>query len=243
MSNVLTSNFSKSALLINTPILIKDEQEGTTFVFNMPTLKDEVDGVLNYNFFYGFCAAHLNDLKEQTKAEFDSKKDFLIKAIRSGDANAVSLLGCLARHIQDFKYVDDSLFGGEFELTDEVFELFCLYVAIASGCAKWEALSIREQEKNMSPEEIEWERRKRLNQAKINAAKEKAGKGTNLEDMVAALMYEFGLSLKEIYQLNKFSFIKLYGDVMTIAGYEVSQIAAGTGNLGKNSKHKYWTNK
>lgn len=199
--------------------------------------------MLNYNFFYGFCAAHINDLKEQTKAEFDSKKDFLIKAIRSGDANAVSLLGCLARHIQDFKYVDDSLFCGEFELTDEVFELFCLYVAIASGCAKWEALSIREQEKNMSPEEIEWERRKRLNQAKINAAKEKAGKGTDLEDMVAALMYEFGMSLEEIYDLNKFSFVTLYGNIMSIAGYEVSKIAAGTGNLGKNSKHKYWTNK
>ena len=222
---------------------MRNTNSGETFVFNMPTLKDEVDGVLNYNFFFGFCASHLSDLKEQTKAEFTSKLDFLIQAIKSGDANAVSLLGCLARHIQDFRYVDDSLYCGEFKLNDEVLEVFCLYVAIASGCEKWEALSIREQEKNMSPEEIEWERRKRLNQAKINAAKEKAGKGTNLDDMAIALMYEFGMSLEEIYQLNKFSFMKLYSDIMTIAGYEVSKIAAGTGNLGKNSKHKYWTNK
>ena len=209
----------------------------------MPTLKDEVDGVLNYNFFFGFCASHLSDLKEQTKAEFTSKLDFLIQVIKSGDANAVSLLGCLARHIQDFRYVDDSLYCGEFKLDDEVLEIFCLYVAIASGCEKWDALSIREQEKNMSPEEIEWERRKRLNQAKINAAKEKAGKGTSLDDMAIALMYELSMSLEEIYQLNKFSFVKMYGDIMSIAGYEVSKIAAGTGNLGKNAKHKYWTNK
>ena len=209
----------------------------------MPTLKDEVEGILNYNFFYGFCAAHLQDLKEQTKAEFASKYDFLIKAIRSGDSNAVSILGCLARHIQDFKYVDDSLYCGEFELDEEVFELFCLYVAIASGCEKWEALTIREQEKNMSPEEREWERRKRANQAKINAAKEKAGKGTNFEDIVSALMYELGMTLEEVYKLNKFSFMKFYGDIMSIANYEVSKIAAGTGNLGTQTKHKYWTNK
>jgi hypothetical protein len=30
---------------------------------------------------------------------------------------------------------------------------------------------------------------------------------------------------------------------MQIAGYEVSKIAAGTGNLGSKTKHKYWTNK
>ena len=222
---------------------MRNTNSGETFVFNMPTLKDEVDGVLNYNFFFGFCASHLSDLKEQTKAEFTSKLDFLIQVIKSGDANAVSLLGCLARHIQDFRYVDDSLYCGEFKLDDEVLEIFCLYVAIASGCEKWDALSIREQEKNMSPEEIEWERRKRLNQAKINAAKEKAGKGTSLDDMAIALMYELSMSLEEIYQLNKFSFVKMYGDIMSIAGYEVSKIAAGTGNLGKNAKHKYWTNK
>ena len=242
MSNVLTTNFNKTTLLINAPVVIRNE-EGETFVFNMPNLKDEINGVLNYNFFYGFCASHLSDLKEQTKAEFDSKYDFLIKAIKVGDANAVSLLGCLARHIQDFKYVDDLLYCGEFMITNEIFELFCLYVAIAGGCEKWEALEIREQEKNMSPEEQEWERRKRLNQAKINAAKEKAGKGTNFEDMAAAVMFEFGMSLEEVYKLNKFSFVFLYSCVMQIAGYEVSKVAAGTGNLGKNSKHKYWTNK
>ena len=216
---------------------------GETFVFNMPTLKDEVDGILNYNFFYGFCAAHTSDLKEQTKAEFDSKYDFLIKAIRAGDANAVSLLGCLARHIQDFKYVDDSLYCGEFKLNGEIFEIFCLYISIAGGCEKWDALRIREEEKNMSPEEKEWERRKRLHQAKINAAKEKAGKGTHFEDMAAAIMYEYGMSPEEVYKLNKFSFTFLYSCIMSIAGYEVSKIAAGTGNLGKNSKHQYWTNK
>ena len=113
MSNVVTSNFTKHALLINTPIVVRNDRK-ETFVFYMPTLKDEVEGILNYNFFYGFCAAHLQDLKEQTKAEFASKYDFLIKAIRSGDSNAVSILGCLARHIQDFKYVDDSLYCGEF---------------------------------------------------------------------------------------------------------------------------------
>lgn len=242
VSNVVTSNFNKSALLINTPIIVRNDRK-ETFVFYMPTLRDEFEGILNYNFFYGFCAAHLQDLKEKTRAEFTSKHDFLIKAIRSGDANTVSLLGCLTRHIQDFKYVDDSLYCGEFKLDEEVFELFCLYVAIASGCEKWEALTIREQEKNMSPEEKEWERRKRLNQAKINAAKERAGKSTNFEDIVASIMYEFGMSLTEVYNLNKFSFMALYSNIMTIAGYEVSKIAAGTGNLGKESKHKYWTNK
>jgi hypothetical protein len=242
VSNVATSNFSKHALLINAPIIVRNDND-ETFVFHMPTLKDEVDGILNYNFFYGFCAAHVSDLREQTKAEFDSKYDFLIKAIRTGDANAVSLLGCLTRHIQEFRYVDDLLYCGEFPLDDEIFDLFCIYVAIASGCEKWEALTIREEEKNMSPEEREWERRKRLNQAKINAAKEKAGKGTNFDDMVAAVMFEYGLSPAEVYSLNKFSFVFLYSCIMQIAGYEVSKIAAGTGNLGKNSKHKYWTNK
>ena len=32
--------------------------------------------------------------------------------------------------------------------------------------------------------------------------KEKAGKGTNFEDMVAAIMCEFSMSLEEVYKLN-----------------------------------------
>lgn len=236
-----TSNFSKQTLLINAPIVAQNDKK--IFVFSMPTIKDEIDGILNYNLFYGFCAAQLNDLKERTKASFDTKYEFLIKAIKTNDASGVSLLGCLSRHIQDFKYVDDSLYCGSFEFDDEIFELFCLYIAIASGCEKWEALEFKVQERNLSPEELEWERRKRANQAKIDAAKAKTGKGLCFEDMVASLTREYNLSIEEIYNLNKFSFTFLYSCVMRIAGYEVSKIAAGTGNLGKNSKHYYWTNK
>lgn len=224
------------------PIVVT-QHTGERYVFFMPTLKDEQNGILNYNLFYGFCTAELKDLQEQTKAEFTSKYEFLTRALHEVSDTSITLLGCLARHIQDFRYVDDLLYGGEFPLNDEILELFCLYVAIASGCAKWDALRIRQEEKNMSPAEREWERRKRANQAKINAAKEKAGKNLELESIVAALMYEFGMSLTEVFQLNRFTFMVLYDSVLSIAGYEVSKIAAGTGNLGKNSKHKYWTNK
>jgi len=41
--------------------------------------------------------------------------------------------------------------------------------------------------------------------------------------------------------MNKYGVYFLYNKIGKISNYEVTKIAAGTGNLSNRSKHKYWT--
>ena len=235
-----TTNFSATALLGNLPIL--EQYNGSYFVFNMPTIAMEHSSIFDYSFFLSCCAKPIEELRSELNGlTFNSKYDLMKAICKSGSEIGTSVLCCLGAMIQDFKYVTDSFYCGNAVFTDEVFEIFCDYVSIAAGLMTFEQLSKKAEEQKMSEEERAWERKKRLHASKIQRTKQKNGKGVDLETVMACVCYEFNIPLKDIVQMNKYSVFFLYNKVGKISNYEVTKIAAGTGNLGKKNKHKYWT--
>ena len=235
-----TTNFSSATLLGNLPII--EYYNGSYFVFNMPTLEMELGSAFDYSFFLSCCSKPLEELQKELKdLTFNSKYELMKTICSSNDMISTSVICCLSSLIQDFKYVTDSFQCGDSVFDDEVFDIFCDYIAIAAGLMSMEQLQKKEEEKKMSEEERAWERKKRLHASKIQKTKQKNGKGMSLDTIIACVCYEFHIPLSDIMKMNKYSVYFFYGKISKISSYEVTKIAAGTGNLGSRTKHKYWT--
>lgn len=237
----LRTNFSKASLLKNLPIIL--EKNECKYVFNMPTLEFECVALEEIRIFYGFCASNMDDIKDKNSSlDFDNKYDFARAAIRNNDIFGRSILMGMYSVIQDFKYVDDSFYCGDSPLDSEIFDFLCLAVSIASASKNWEDIEKDRDYENMSKEEKKWERKKRENQAKIDSLKEKKGKGYSLDKIIVAVMHDFSMSIEEVYKLNRFGLYYLFSCCNKVVFYEVAKIGTGTGNIGKNYKHKHWIN-
>lgn len=238
---MISSNFTHVSLLFNNTIIVKNDTD--TYVFNMPSIDFENSTAYNFNFFLGCCASEITLLQKQLPTiHFESKYELMLTLCKSQTSEAIDVLACLSYCIQDFEYVEDSFWCGKTLITDEIFDLFCDYISIACGYNAWDLLESKRKFSEMSEWEQEWERKKREHDAKIRAAKAKEGKGVGLDIVVASIMREFGLSIDEIKHMNKYGVYFLFSQVGKIANYEVTKIAAGTGNLGKSVKHQYWAN-
>lgn len=238
---MITSNFSSVTLLANLPIIIKDDTN--IFVCYMPTIEKEYGGAYNYNNLFYLCSTDLFALQEQFKdISFKSRYELIKKMISAGGELGTSIVFALGNIVENFEYVADSFRSSGKIISDEVFELICDYIAIACGNKDMTFLDKKEKEKEMTEEEREWEYRKQKNEERIRKAKQKAGKYTSLDTVLACICYEFNIPIKDLVQMNKYSVYFLYGKIGKISNYEVTKIAAGTGNLGRKNKHEYWTN-
>lgn len=238
---MITSNFSSITLLSNLPIIIKDNDN--IFIFNMPTIEKEYGGIYKYDSLIFLCSAELEDLKKQfSNLHFNSRYELIKKICElTIDDFGISVIYCLSNIINNFEYVADSFRSDGKIISEEIFELLCSYIAISCGAKNMDYLQEKEQEKNMTQEERIWEERKRKNEARIRKAKNKSKKSIGLDTIIACISYEFNISIKELVQMNKYSVYFLYDKVGSISNYEVRQIAAGNGNLGKKDRRKYWT--
>lgn len=238
---MITSNFSSTALLANVPIIVKNDDN--IFIFNMPTIEKEYGGIYSYSNLIFLCSTDVSELQNYFKdVPFKSRYELIKKICEHGtDDFGTSIIYCLSNIITDFEYIADSFRSGGKVISEEIFELLCMYVAIASGSRDFNYLEEKEKEKFMTEEERAWEERKRRNEAKIRKAKSKSGKKIELDTVMSCVCYEFGIPIKDLVQMNKYSVYFLYGKIGKISSYEVTKIAAGTGNLGKKNKHKYWT--
>lgn len=239
--NLIKSNFSEISLLCNTPIKLQCQQG--FIILHMPTIKDEYSSLYDCNFFFGCCVKTIAELQKDLEIPKLRSKLELIKAICSESTDiSLGVIQCLNMIIGDFKYVDGSFYSGEVPIVDEVFEIICDYVAIAIGGISFSELVKKNELAKLSPEERAWEERKRMNESKIRKSKNKTGKIISLDIIMACLTYEFHISLQDLYEMNKYTVYFLYSQVGKISNYEVTKIAAGTGNLGRKNKHTYWTN-
>lgn len=238
---MIQSNFGEMVLLCNLPVTLQCDQG--FIILHIPTIKDEYSSIYDCNFFFGCCVKDLIELKEDLKIPTINTKMELIKAIMFQDSIiGAGIIQCLNMIIQEFKYVDGSFYSGETLIVDEVFDTICNYIAVAIGGKDFKDLDKDKELANMDETERAWELRRRKNEAKIRKSKNKEGKTISLSTIMACVSYEFHISLKELCEMNKYTVYFFYSKIGKISSYEVTKIAAGTGNLGKKSKHTYWTN-
>lgn len=244
---MIRSNFTQTALLANTEIIIEytTEEESKQFRFRMPTIRESTE--FNFYTFLTFCILEENKLRDWFKsAQFDSRYA-LLKLIFAEPNDFCNLL---CYFFKKYWLNWDGEADEFFSMPKEVFDLFCLYLAVAAGQKKFKEIEELEEDlSKLTPEERAWkEREKEYNdliaktKAKAAEQNKEKGKGMGTELVIAAIVHDFGLSLQEVLDMNYFTLYYYFGLTDKLASYNVDLIATATGSVKKGHKHKYWVN-
>ena len=127
----MKSNFCSELLLCSNCVTIVGEKE-KVFKMNLPLLRDKIEN-LDFNIFITFCAISIEETNKQNNTNFKDKYQ-LFRTYKSNKVDIMSILDkYLKKYMIGFKYVDDSLYWGEYVVNKEMFETFCNYCAIAAG--------------------------------------------------------------------------------------------------------------
>ena len=239
MSNFRT-NYSEILLLANQNVKVWNSK--INFEIIPMKVKDLfLDSDLIW--FLGFLETDLKDIGFFTE-EYKIKSHFefiqLVCAIAGASEETKSLSDSfvygLQKIVPDIKLQGKILTIQDVVLTNEIFDdIFRIVFKIMH---KKEKVQIIEGDDEMT------QKMKKMQQ-KIAEIKSKGKKinesSTSFEDIFAALLYEFPqYQLKDLFELNIYTFYYLFKYVGKIANYEVSKVAAGNG-LAK--KHKYFIEK
>ena len=131
--------------------------------------------------------------------------------------------------------------GKAFKINDRYLDnnLFDDIVEVIFKTMKKEKIIIREDDDDFTKKE----KRMKLLKQKIKNSKTEED-DSNFEDLFASILYEFPqYKLKDIYELNLYTFYYLIGYIGKIENYEVEKISAGNGLLKKGKKLKYFIDK
>lgn len=243
MSN-FKNNFSELILLANENIIFKNE-EGFKFelvpmslkniLFNsdlaillsvleqeIPDLSKMVPGVeinTHYEFIRVMCS-----LGERRKEAKDIKE---------------GLIGGLKTILPEFEFKQQNLFIGNRIMGKELFEDI---IEIIYKIMEQEKIIIKESDDEFIRREKEAKLRAQRIKKSSKKQKQKQKDGeSGFEKVIASIIYEFPqYKIKDLFDLNIYTFNYLSKYVGKIANYEVSKIAAGNG---LSKKHKYFTEK
>ena len=234
---MMISNFNTVALLCNQPIKIigKHNEE---YIMKLPILADKIND-LHYNVFIGFCGVDIEDFNKESGTDFKDKFS-LFKFYKKNKMEIVKTLDYFfGKYMIGFKYVDESLYWGNRLVSRDIFELFCVYCAIAAGVKP-----IDDLKRVITDDMDEIKRRQIMLEKKISKAKvrgESANKATPLETILLGVSQEFHYSFEELCNMTLFGIYLMYSQLAKIDGYRIETIAGGNGYLKKSSKHKHWS--
>jgi len=230
-------NGTKFYLLTNKPVIFSNEETKENFEICLPTLE-----LIYTNEDLIFLVNLLdNDLKEVQKLisiKIESHYDFihLVCSLSSKNKDfkelSEKILKALKLIIKDIEF-NSVLKINNIIITPEIFEMI-FDVILLSFDKEVERI------KSTDDEFTKMEKAARI-RAQTIRKNSKTGRGLLIEDILAAILYEFPqYKLLDLMQMNLYTIYYLFKNASKIANYEVSKIAAGNG-LAK--KHKYFIEK
>lgn len=232
----MTSNFNSETLLCSSSIVFLGKR-GEKYFMRLPLLKDKIDN-LDYNTFITFCSISIEDFNKEYKTNFKNRFE-LFNFYKNNKNDIIGIFNkYFEKYMDGFHYVDDSLYWGNRLVGKEVFETFCDYCAIAAGHK-----AIKDLELVITDDMDEFEKRRIMNERKI--AKTKAngqgeGKSKSLDMVLTGVCQAFGYTYEQLRDKTLYSIYFMYSQLGAIGNYEIGNIAAGNGLLGKGAKHNHW---
>ena len=231
-------NASDIVLLSNEPIIFFDEENGQKFNFIPPKLKDFY---LNddLNFIITLLDSDIEDLKKMVNLDIKNHYSFLHivlslrKTVVEFEKMSIQILNGLSKLIPNIHF--DKILRIDDIIVDS--NLFHNIIKVLFIC-------LDKKKPIIEPDDDEFtkmEKQAKIRAEKIRNKSKKNDDGTQIKDIIIAILYEFPqYKIEDILDMNMYTIYYLFKYVGKIANYEVSKIAAGNG-LAK--KHKYFIEK
>ena len=244
---MIRSNFNKITLLANEVITIEESIDNIIkiYKFRMPSVLETTE--FNFYTFLSFCIVEEEELKNWFKrVEFKSRYELFKLILNEPNIFRDTVVPFFEKYWLNWNEVADDFLT----VSKEVFDLFCLYLAVACGQKKFKEVADLEQDlSNLTPEELEWKKREKEYEDIISKTKAKKSdvdstnsQGFGNELVIAAVVHDFSLSMKEVLDMNFFTLYYYFSLTEKLGAYNIDLIASATGSTKKGHKHKYWVN-
>ena len=234
------TNFTELSLLRNIEIFWFNDDQNIIRV-HIPTIGQltddhELNMILQYF------------LSQDSKEEGEDGYASIIKILNNNSIRSI-IVNNLNKVIPGFRVSGIYLMIGDDILTskDLQFIIHVLKVGLAmKDYTPWPPKSLNKEKTEIDNKFDTFKQRMEAAEERIRKIKQKSrkqkGEYSPLIDYFAAIAYEFKLSLDEIFNLNYYTLVFYYRQVGKLDAYRINSMAFASGNLKKNSKHKYFTN-
>lgn len=226
-------NLDKLNILRNESLYLMNQND-EKITFYIPTLRDYVE---DENLTLFFAARDLDWKSVELNRDFKNYYELMI-FMAFNDLYTEPIISTIYKFIPDSKVRDTGIFVNDYKLTYEEFAFITDSWLVCMGAKKLdEMIGIGEPEEELDPI-----------MQKIKASEEKIKKirqknqeskegGLELDKLIIAIIKEFNLSMKEVWDSNLFTIMWYYEYALRLNNYRINTIAFGNGLI---KKHKYF---
>jgi hypothetical protein len=227
------NNVNKINLLRNEDFYIMGTKDNK-IRFLVPTLRDYTE---DNDLTIFFAARDLDWKTVKLNRTFNNYYELII-FFMAGDMYRDSIINTVLKFIPEARIGQDGIYIDKYKLNYEEFAFITDTWLVAMSAKKLDSLI----EESTEPEELDPITKKmRESEEKIRRIKERNKKETDgnfsLDKLMIAVIKEFGLTMKEIWDCNLYTLLWYYEHALRYNNYRVNSIAFGNGLI-KN--HKYF---
>jgi len=233
------TNFSKTALLSNTKIIVEFDDKTVELI--PPTLNQYLHD-LDMIQTLGILRIEPKDFNEQvSESNFivDSKMGVLLSIFDLKQFNGDKIKQTLFKLFPNLTYGRTEIFCEGLPLSNEEFDLLLKMLQISCDEQKFEVLSPKSQEDSEIEKKLK-EQKDKINQLKKKTQEVKQANSNTeitMDQIVMALCYEFPAFTPDyIFNMNVFSVMYYYSYIGKIIDNQIQIVAAGNG-LAKEFKY------
>lgn len=238
----INSSFDKMSLIHNIPVqfTINDRR---LIEFKFPTIRDNL-GDIDFKIFLGIITLTPEKIKEK-KINFNfivEKRGDIIQGLIGNKDYSKLLVKYLLKYIKDSEYKEQAIFINNEKVMSYELEYIIDKILISLGQKNFEEEEKRDEEKiNPAIEKILQAQKE--SEEKLKKIKQKKSEGgLNTEQIMLAVTYEFGITSKDLLELNYFGLIWYFGYVGKVDAHKLNQMILSSG-MSKQKSYNYWLNK
>lgn len=242
-SNIKTT-LQKLSLIENIPIQFSIDNR-RPISFTCPTTYDLFSD-LDIKIFITLISLTSEKIKElKINVNFDtSTTGKIIQGFMGFTDYGPTLKKYLSKYIKNSEIIDNAIFVEKEKILSSELEYIADVMQISLGQKEFDEK--QESEAELDDPVIgkilkaQKEAEEKLKKVKSNKAKN--GKGYSIEEIMLAISYEFGYSMKDLLNKTYFALIWYFGFVSKVDAHKLNQMILSSG-MSKQKKYSYWLNK
>jgi hypothetical protein len=239
----INSTFDKMSLIHNTKVQFS-VNDRRVIEFRFPTVKETL-GDLQFKVFLGIIILTPEEIKKRDlKFNFKIEKvGDLIQGLIASRDYFKNIVPYLLKYITNSEYKDAGIYVDNEKIMSYELNYIVEKILISVGQSTFKEEEKKENIENINPMMANILKAQKESEEKLKKKKEKNSQGKlSIEEIMLAVTYEFGISQKDLLDLNYFSIIWYFGYVGKVDAHKLNQMILSSG-MSKQKSYSYWLNK
>jgi hypothetical protein len=243
---IIKSTFEKNTLINHLPVEFR-LNERRNIKFTYPTVEDLLTD-LDLQLFLtliGLTKEKIKENKIPVNFPIENRGQIISNLIAFSDYGIV-LKKYFVKYIENVELKEDGIYASEVKLNSEEFDYIAWIILISCGAEQVNDEDIGPAKKieKLTPEMEEILAKQKEAEERLRRIKQKKAKnsGFTIEQIMLAISYEFGTSMKDLIKLNYYALFWYFSFVGKVDSHKLNQLIISSG-FSKKKDYSYWLNK